>query len=408
MLINAGELATCSPDTRGKSSAIGVVEDGAMMAEDGKVTWVGTTRELRRKSFGRAEVTVDAEGSLVTPGFVDPHTHLLFAGSREDELERKLKGESYTEILKSGGGIARTVRETRGATSEAIERESLGRLGQLVRNGVTTAEVKTGYGQSLEEELRHLEILRNMKRKVEVELVTTFLGLHSTPPEFARPSEFVKHVIKSVLPAVARLRERPRFSDCFCEEGVFSSAECRRYLEASADLGFALKIHADEFKESGGARLAAEVGCMSADHLGRSSDGGIEEMGRRGVVAVLLPWTSLCSGIPYADARKTMDAGCRVALGTDLSPNSWIESPQLVMGLACNALRMTPEEAILGFTRFAADALGREDIGRLAPGASADFLVHDFGGYRALPYELGGRHVRRVFKKGIEIGRGAV
>ncbi len=387
---SAGEIA----------GGLGLIEDGAMLVDSGKVVWVGTTKEFRRRSGGKPRKIVDARGMLVTPGFVDPHTHLVFAGSREDELERKSAGESYAEILASGGGIAKTVKETRRATLEQIVEQSRGRLAQLVSNGVTTVEVKTGYGQDIKSELKLLRAIEVLSEDGDAELVPTFLGLYATPAEFKSPREYVDFVVKEMLPAIAAFRKKPLFSDCFCETGVFSRDECARYLRTSARLGFGCKIHADEFTDSGGASLAAEAGCLSADHLGRSEEAGLRMMGKKGVTAVLLPATSLYSGIGYVDAKKVMKSGCAVALGTDLSPNSWVESPQFVMGLACSALRMTPAQALLGFTAGAARALGREDIGKLEVGSRADFVVHDVPTYRFLPYRAGGRYVRAVYREG--------
>ena len=406
-LINAGELVTCCGSGETAEDWLGVIEDGSLLVDGGKVVWVGTTKSLRRKSVGKPRRTLDAEGSLVTPGFVDPHTHAVFAGTREDELERKTAGESYTSILASGGGILRTMSETSGASASKIADESRGRLTQLLRNGVTTAEVKTGYGQDLEGELKMLKAIGLLGRSTDVELVPTFLGLHAKPPQFGTAAEYTDYVVEKVLPAVAKAGMKASFSDCFCEEGVFSRKECTRYLQASKDYGFMLKAHADEFADSGGASMAAELGCVSADHLGKSSPSGIQEMAHRGVIAVLLPGTSLCSNIPYADAAGIIGAGCTVALGTDLSPNSWIESPQIVMSLACNGMRMTPAQALLGFTRNAARAGVRTDLGSLGPGSAADFVVHSYAGYRFLPYRVGGSYVKRVFKRGKEVYRAA-
>ncbi len=365
--------------------------------------WVGTTREFRRKLLGRPAKMVDAGGSLVTPGFIDPHTHLAFAGSREDELERKANGESYTSILKKGGGIVRTIRETRKASVSRIVKESRERLQQLARKGVTTAEVKTGYGQNVRDEIKLLAAIRYLGKTGPVELVPTFLGLHATPPEFRSGREYANYAVREILPRVAEIREGPAFSDCFCEEGVFSVEDCSNYLRASRKLGLMCKIHADEFTDSGGAALAARMKCVSADHLGRSRKEGIDMMAKEGVAAVLLPGTALYSGIPYADARKLIKSGCVVALGTDLSPNSWIESPQLVMGLACAGMRMTPSQALRGFTVNAARALRRDDLGRLKVGCACDFVVHSLPSYEFLPYRVGGEYVRGVFKGGREV-----
>jgi len=469
-LINAGELVTCGAPGQTDEERLGVIEDGALLVEEGKVSWVGRMKELKRKTVTKSLRTIDARGSLVTPGFVDPHTHLVFAGSREDELERKASGESYTSILAGGGGIQRTIRETRRASARKIARESKERLMQLLANGVTTAEVKTGYGQRLPDELKMLEAIRILRKAAKVELIPTFLGLHAAPPEFEDSGDYAAYAIRNMLPFVAGARDRPVFSDCFCEEGVFSRDDCSNYLRASRELGLSLKIHADEFADSGGAALSAELGCVSADHLGKSDPAGVEEMARKGVVAVLLPGTSLYSSIPYADARGILNSGCRVALGTDLSPNSWIESPQMVMSLACTGLRMTPAEmarkgvvavllpgtslyssipyadargilnsgcrvalgtdlspnswiespqmvmslactglrmtpaqALLGCTINAAKAVSRDDLGSLSVGYSADFVVHSVPSYRFLPYRVGGRYVRRVYKRGREV-----
>ena len=400
VLLNAGELVTCSGRQETPEELLGVIEDGALVADGGKVVWVGTTRDLKRKSMGKPRRTVDAGGTLVTPGFVDPHTHLAFAGSREDELERKIAGESYASILEAGGGIRRTMRDTREASVNTIASESLERLGQLLKNGVTTAEVKTGYGQRLEDELKMLQAIGAMKRASAVELIPTFLGLHARPTEFSPGADFASYAVGEMLPGVVKSRTRPVFSDCFCEEGVFSREECSRYLRASRDLGLLLNIHAEEFSDSGGASLAAELKCVSADHLGKSNPNGVGAMARNGVVAVLLPGTSFYSNIPYADASGIVRAGCAVALGTDLSPNSWIESPQMVMSLACSGKRMTPAQALLGCTRKAALALSRGDLGRLSPGSAADFVVHSVPGHRFLPYRVGGSYVAATFKGG--------
>ena len=399
-LIHAGELVTCAGRGGTAEEELEVVEDGALLVAKGKVVWTGTTRQLLQKNLGKAKKSIDAQGSLVTPGFVDPHTHLVYAGSREDELERKAAGESYISILAGGGGILRTVRETRASSAAALASESVGRLSQLMKNGVTTAEVKTGYGLDLAGETKMLAAIRRLGRVSPVELIPTFLGLHARPPEFRDSKEYADHVTRDILPAVAAERDRPIFSDCFCEAGVFSAAECSAYLRASRSLGFRLKIHADEFAESGGAGVAAELGCVSADHLGRSDISGARAMANQGVTAVLLPGTSLYSSIPYADARGIIAAGCRVALGTDLSPNSWVESPQFVMSLACTGMRMTPAQTLLGFTKHAAAAVARSDIGVLAEGSQADFVIHGVPGYRFIPYRVGGSYVLSVFKRG--------
>ncbi len=408
VVVNAGELVTCSgPDHAEGVASLGIIEDGALIAVDGRVAWVGTTREYKRMTTGRPSRTVDAEGGLVTPGLVDPHTHLAFAGSREDELEMKTRGESYTRILAAGGGIVRTIIETGRASVRRIVEESRERIRQLVSNGVTTVEVKTGYGGNLREELKLLDAIETLRLTEGVEVVPTYLGLHATPPGFKTSGEYVDFVVREALPRVAGLRRRPAFSDCFCEEGAFSREQCSRYLRASAELGMACKIHADEFGDSDGASLAAEMNCTSADHLGQSNRNGLKMMSRKKVTAVLLPMTSQYSGIGYADGRGIADVGCSVALGTDLSPNSWVESPQMVMSAACMGNKLSPQEALRGFTVNAARAIGRTDIGRLQVGCSADFVVFSFPSHKFLPYRVGGRYISGVYKGGRRIDSSA-
>jgi imidazolonepropionase len=405
-IVNAAELVTLAART----SDLGAIEDGAVAVEAGRVVWVGSTKEFRRKTFSKPRKTVDATGKLVMPGFVDPHTHVVFAGARADELERKVKGESYVEILAQGGGISRTIAETRRAKATTIAAQSASRVRQLVRNGVTTIEAKSGYGGDAGGEAKLLRVIRRLSGSAGAELVPTLMGLHALPSDFGSASDYVDYVIRDMLPGLAALR--PAFSDCFCEEGVFSRDECARYLRASEVLGMKLKIHADEFVDTGAASLAAEMRCVSADHLGKSSGDGIEMMAKEKVVAVLLPGTSFYSGTPYADAKKISASGCTVALGTDISPNSWIESPQVVMALACNGMKMTPADAVRGFTANAAAALGRDDIGRLVPGARADIVIHDLPSYSHLPYRIGGGYVVEVYKDGVRVysadsGRGS-
>lgn len=380
---------------------LGIIEDGALVVDEGRISWVGTSKELRQSGI-EAKKIINAEGCLVTPGFVDPHTHLIFAGSREDELDRKMSGESYMEILRSGGGIIRTIRETRKSGIKKLLEESMLRLNNLVRNGVTTIEVKTGYGQNLKDELKMLKVA-NLLNKSGVDVVPTYLGLHALPEEFRSAEEYSVYVIKEVIPTISSYSYRPIFSDCFCEEGIFDKNICRKYLLASRKYGLKLKIHADEFSRAGGAELAAELGCISADHLENSSKRAFRMMAKRGVSAVLLPGTAFYSRISYPDIGSIRDSGCNIALGTDISPNSWIESPQLVMALAVNEMRMTAAESLVAFTAGASLALGLTDRGMIKVGMKADFVIHDIPNYKFLPYRIGGNYIRYVFKDGQEL-----
>jgi imidazolonepropionase len=393
-LYNAGQLVTMQ---KANEDDIGIIEDGAFIVKDGKFAWVGKTRELKEMGI-HADMNIDAEGLLVTPGFIDPHTHLVFAGSREDELDRKIRGESYIEILRSGGGINRTIAYTRKATESELLESSLSRLRQLIKQGVTTVEVKTGYCQDVQGEIKMLRVASQLTSKSGIDIVRTFLGLHAIPPEFSSSEDYSDFVIREMLPAIAKFN--PDFADCFCEEGLFSTSVCRRYLESSRLLGLKLKVHADEFSYSHGAELAAEVGCTSADHLENSSSEGLSMMSSKNVSAVLLPGTAFYSRIKQPDFKSIKESGCTFALGTDLSPNSWIESPQLVMAIACVQLGMRISEAVSAFTIGAAKALSLEDRGMISVGKIADFVIHRFRNYMYLPYRVGGNYVHSVFKRG--------
>jgi imidazolonepropionase len=407
-VVNISQMVTNSGCVAGKpidEDSIGLVHDAAMLVEGGRVIWVGTMKEYKTKTLGKPARTLDAAQRLVTPGFVDPHTHLIFAGGRQDEFDRKIKGESYKRILSSGGGILRTIRATRDSSNKILLIEALDRLLQLKASGVTTVEVKSGYGQDLANEVKMISVANQLGEMSGVEIINTFLGLHAVPPECKSANDYTKFVINNILPEIAKLPHRPKFSDCFCESDLFSRDFCSRYLKASALLGFNLKIHADEFSESGGAELAANLGCTSADHLENSTEEGLKAMAEKGVVAVLLPSTALYSSIRPADADRIQKNGCVLSLGTDLSPNSWVESPQLVMLLACTTMRMSIAQALAAFTWGASLALGRSDLGRLVQGAKADFTIHEYHDYRYLPYRVGGRYVTSVYKAGKEIYR---
>ncbi|MEM0117833.1 MAG: imidazolonepropionase [Conexivisphaerales archaeon] len=403
-LYNAGELVTMNGKEGGSDGeeTLGIIHDGAFIVREGRFAWVGTTQELKEKGH-KSSIIIDANGQVVLPGLIDPHTHLIFAGSREDELERKIKGESYMDILRSGGGINRTLVMTRAATEEQLLTLAYNRIKQLISSGVTTVEVKTGYCQQLEGELKLLRVISRLNRECGIDVIGTFLGLHTLPPEFRSGEEYTSYVMKVMLPNVAASEARPVFADCFCEEGLFSSALCERYLNLSSQMGFKLKIHADEFSDAHGAEVAARTGCTSADHLENSSSEGLKMMATKGVTAVLLPLTAFYSRIRQPNFKRIKESGCTFALGTDLCPNSWVESPQLVMAFACVELGMTPAEALAGFTTGAARALSLNDRGAIKEGNLADFAMYEMPSYRFLPYRIGGSYVRSVYKRGIRI-----
>ncbi|MEM0075084.1 MAG: imidazolonepropionase [Conexivisphaerales archaeon] len=403
-LTNIGELVTMAAADKAKTwdeSSLALLHDAAVIVESGRVSWVGSMRQYRSLSVKAKEI--DVKGRLVTPGFVDCHNHALFSGSREDELDRKLKGESYISILQSGGGIRRTIKETRESSESQLYKQTVTRIEHLIRNGVTTMELKTGYGQDIASEIKLLKVAYEIAKKSSIEIIPTFLGLHATPPEYESSSDYLSFVVKNMLPAIMQSEYKPVFADCFCESGIFNYDQCKSYLAACRGYGLRLKVHADEFSDSNGALLAAEMKCVSADHLEYSSYEGLKEMAKNDVVAVLLPATAFYSNIKPPDLSKIQAAGCMVALGTDISPNSWVESPQLVIALACNMMRMTPAMALASFTVGSAKALGRNDIGRIMPDCKADMILWDFTNYREIAYKIGGSYVSSVFKSGEKI-----
>jgi imidazolonepropionase len=348
-----------------------------------------------------AETIIDCTGKTVMPGFVDPHTHLVFAGSRERELGMKLRGMTYMEILQSGGGILSTVKATRGAGKERLFEQSRKRLDMMMSFGTTTAEAKSGYGLDKETELKMLEVINNLDASHPMDIVPTFLGAHAIPEEYADRSE---DYIKSMIGLLPEIREKglAEFCDVFCEEGAFSLEESKYLLMAAKDLGFGAKMHADEIKNLGGSSLAAEIGAISAEHLAVTSDDDMKAMAEVGVIGLLLPGTpySLMED-QYADARKMIEIGMPIALATDLNPNCWTESMQFIISLACYKMRMTPEEAIVASTINAAFAVNRaEQVGSIEVGKQADLIILDVPNYAHIPYHFGVNLVEKVIKSG--------
>jgi imidazolonepropionase len=374
--------------------------DGALVCRDGLINWVGPTADLPPLPPD-AEV-IDATGQVVLPGFVDSHTHLIFAGSRADEFEQRLQGLTYQEIAELGGGINATVRRVRAASKEELKSLSRPRLRRLLQHGVTTVEVKSGYGLTTEDEIKCLEAVAELNAEGPLELVPTFLGAHAVPPEYRSDRDgYLRLLLDDMLPEVARggLAE---FCDVFCEKSVFSIEESRRILARARDLGFGLKLHADELTPLGGAELAAGMQAVSADHLLCVTDAGIDALAASGTVATLLPGTAFFLGFPYAPARRLIERGVAVALASDCNPGTCpTENLPLVGAMACTQMKMLPAEAVNALTLNAAAALGRADrLGSLEPGKQADLVVCDVPDYRHLFYHFGINHVRRVIKRG--------
>lgn len=396
LLKNANELITLkgSNSARKKEEMgdLSIIKNGYMAVKDSKIVDVGKNLDYNAKKI------IDASGKVVMPGFVDPHTHVVFAGSREFELDMKLRGLSYMDILKKGGGIFYTVNETRKATEKNLLRQSKNRLDSMLVHGTTTCEAKSGYGLNTNTELKILKIQNKLNENHKMDIVSTFLGAHAVPKEHSA-DEYVDIVIDEMIP---KMKGLARFCDVFCEKGVFTVEQSRRILESGKRFGLTPKIHADEIVDTGGASLAAEVGAISADHLLMSSDKGLKEMANKDVIGVLLPGTpfSLMQDT-YAPARKMIKLGVPVALATDLNPNCWTENMQFIIQLACLNMKMTPAEAITAATFNAACALELNDtIGSLEKGKQADIIILDCPNHKFIPYHFGVNLVKTVIKNG--------
>jgi len=386
-------------------SEIGLIKDGAVAIREGLIVAVGTTEEVLAGGWVGPETRrISARDKVVTPGFVDPHTHVIYAGSRENELSLKLKGVPYLEILKQGGGIHSTVRSTKQASDEEIKAQTSRRLQTMLSLGTTTAEVKSGYGLTLDEEIRSLRLIKELDSEQVIDLVSTFMGAHAVPPGYSE-EEFTNYIIDNVLPQIAT-QDLAEFCDVFCEPGVFSINSSERILVKAKQLRFKLKIHADELAAAGGAELAAKLSVTSADHLLQASDEGIAALAKQGVIAVLLPATSfnLAKNV-YARAREMIRAGVPVALATDSNPGSSpTESMPFVLTLACLYLRLTPEEALTAATINAAHAVDRAaQVGSLEVGKQGDVLILDIPNLDYLPYHFGSNPVGTVIKRGIVV-----
>ena len=406
IVAHANELLTmrgpCRARIRDEMSELAMIRDGAVYVRDGDIRALGHTSDVLKEHDARGLEKIDATGKTVMPGFIDPHTHLVFAGSREFELDMKIDGKGYMDILREGGGILRTVRDTRAASADDLFAQAATRLRTMMVHGTTTAEAKSGYGLDRRTELKMLEVAKQLDQELPADIVSTYLGAHAVAPEFAgNPDGYVQFIIDEVLldlPATGLAR----FCDVFCERGAFDVSQSRKVLLAAKAMGLQLKVHADEFEHTGGAELAAEVGAISADHLARPSDDGIMAMARKGVVGVLLPCTPLASmSDDYADARRLIDLGVPVALATDLNPNCWNPSMQLAITLACYGMKMHPAEALMASTMNAAAAIGVEKtVGSLEIGKKADLLILDAPNHVSIPYRMGTNLCEMVIKNG--------
>lgn len=380
------------------------IEKGGIIIEDGIIRWVGPESEMPEpEGHVRDEVYMDALGRAVLPGFVDSHTHLVFGGYRPEEFGWRLKGDTYMSIMERGGGIQSTVNATRAASAEELREKAEWYLDEMSAMGVTTVEAKSGYGLDTETEERMLRVIKELAEDPErkVDVVSTFLGAHAVPKEYkGRTAEYVDLIIKEMLP---RFRDMAEFCDIFTEKNVFELEDSRRLLEAAREAGYKLKMHADEIVSLGGAELAADLGAVSADHLLHVSDEGIRRMAESGTVATLLPLTAFALKEEFAPARKFIDAGCAVALATDLNPGSCFSgSIPLTIALACIYMKMSVEETLTALTLNGAAAIDRADrIGSIEAGKQGDVVILHFDTLDALPYYVGMNCVDVTIKNGI-------
>lgn len=401
LLTNASEVLTMAgkpgPRWGDDQQDLGIVRKAGVAIKDGRILKVAPMAQLKGL---KAKKKRDVEGRIVLPGFVDAHTHLVFAGSREREVELKVAGYSYQDIAREGGGILSTVEATRKASKQELMDEALDRMDRMLLHGTTTAEAKSGYALEPEGEVRMLEVIRALGKEHPLALVPTFLGAHAIPPG-QDGDAYITQLVEQALPVIAE-KKLARFCDVFVDQGYFNVNQGRRLLNAAAKVGLRPKVHADELTRCGGAELAVEVGAASADHLLKASERGLREMARERIPAVLLPgtpWASMMKG--FADARGMVERGVPVALGSDLSPNSWNESMQFTCQLAVYAMGLLPSEALVAATINAAHAIGAaEDVGSLEPGKAADVLVMDAPTWHMLNYRLGVNQVHTVLKDG--------
>ncbi len=393
-------------------SQLQIIENGTVEVTKGIITYVGENRGEDRDGYYQHYWHYNARGHCLLPGFIDSHTHFVFGGERSEEFSWRLKGESYMSIMERGGGIASTVKATRKMNFLKLRSTAESFLKKMSTMGVTTVEGKSGYGLDRETELLQLKIMRSLNNDEHkrVDIVSTFLGAHALPGEYKGKSEeykergddYIDFLIREMLPVI-RENELAECCDVFCEQGVFSIEQSRRLLQAAKDQGFLLKLHADEIVSLGGAELAAELGALSADHLLHASDAGIRAMADTGVVATLLPLTAFALKEPYARGREMIDAGCAVALATDLNPGSCFSgSIPLTIALACIYMKLSVEETITALTLNGAAALHRADrIGSIEVGKQGDFVVLNSANYHILPYYIGMNSVIMTIKGGM-------
>jgi imidazolonepropionase len=407
-IVNIGQLVTLAGPARPRVGIelreLGIIDNAALLVEDGRVAAVGSYADLRGQ-IAYAENVVDAQGRCVTPGFVDAHTHLVFAGNRAAEFEQRIAGATYQQIAAAGGGILRTVALTRAATEDELLACARQHRDWMLRTGTTTIEAKSGYGLDRDTEIKMLRVLRRLDEEGPVRIVPTLLAAHTLPPEFAgRRDAYVRFVAEELIPEVAA-QKLARYCDAFCDDHAFTVDECRTVLSAARSHGLGLRIHAEQFRSGTGAALAAELGASTADHLETVSEETLTQLRAAGVQPVLLPGSVFALGrTQYPPARAMVEAGLGIVLATDFNPGSSpIPSMPLVLSLACLQMSLTPAEALTAATMNAACSLGMgNEIGSLEAGKQADLLIHECSDYRELAYFIAAPMCPRVFVGGQE------
>ncbi|MEK6566025.1 MAG: imidazolonepropionase [Bacteroidota bacterium] len=406
LLKNIGQLVTVSANgglvKTGKDMRnIGVVENATVLIENGMIRWVGKASDFREKLKKDAD-TLDASSYVALPGFVDAHTHLVFAGTRENEFAMRAEGKTYQQIAEQGGGILSTVKATRAATKKELKKLASKRLDSMMQHGTTTVEIKSGYGLDENSEMKILEAINELGNEHPMSIVSTFLGAHAIPPEFkGKPDDYVQLLCERMLPYISK-KKFARFCDVFCDKGYFTVEQTRGIFEKARSLGFDLKIHADELANIGASGLAADSSAVSADHLENITVDEMRRLKKAGVVAVLLPGVSFFLNHPHANARALIDSGVPVAIASDFNPGSCMSfSMPLMMTIACTQMKMTPEEAITAATLNAAAALKLSDkVGSIEVGKQADIVLYEIPNYQYLAYHFGVNLVSKVIKKG--------
>ncbi len=401
---NIKELVTCSGFKAKKGremQELNILNGYSLLIEDGIIKDIKSSWKDLEIGKGEYEI-IDGEEFSILPGFVDSHTHFIFAGYREEEFYERFKGTPYMEIMNRGGGIANTVDKTRGAAKETLLNLGRERIKEMLSMGITTVEGKSGYGLDLDSELLQLQVMKELQEEGKIDIAATFLGAHAFPKDFhGTKLDYIKYIIKEVLPLV-REKGLAEFCDVFCEKNVFEIEESRYLLEAAKSMGFKLKLHADEIASLGGTELGCELGAVSCDHLLQASDHGIKALASSKTIATLLPCTAFSLKESYARGRRMIDEGCAVALASDLNPGScFTQSIPFLIALACYNMNFTLEEAITALTINGAAALGRENkIGSIDIGKQADLVILKYPSYKFLLYNVATNIVDRVIKKG--------